>query len=251
MRNFTWGAVAVVALVAHPGMAAESVHADRWSGCYLGGNVGGGWGDGTGDRQAINVNNATIAAGTGVPSAFDAGSSGVVGGGQVGCSRQIESFVLGIETDLQGSDIQGKSTVDFPGANGGVIDPTAGTGEEKIDWFGTLRGRVGFTLMNDLLVYGTAGLAYGGVKSTATLVFTPPADGNYAGSTSETKLGWTAGAGGEYAFSNVWSAKLEYLYVDLGKTDVQMRDPTRPGQTIGYRFQHHDNIVRAGMNYRF
>lgn len=251
MRNFTWGIIATVALAANPVLAAEPVHAYRWNGCYIGGNVGGGWGEGTGDRQAINVNNATIAAGTGVPVAFNADSSGVIGGGQVGCGHQIDWFVLGIETDIQGSDIHGQSTIDFPGANGGIIDPTTATGEEKIDWFGTLRGRIGFQLTNDFLVYGTAGLAYGGTKSSATLVFTPAGDGNYAGSTSETKLGWTAGAGGEYAFSGAWSVKLEYLYLDLGSTDVQMRDPTRPGQTIDYRFQHHDNIVRAGVNYRF
>jgi outer membrane immunogenic protein len=224
-------------------------YAYSWSGCYFGGNVGGGLGNRTGDREVINVNNATIAAGIGVPTTLGTGSNGVIGGGQIGCNYQTGAFVLGVETDFQGSGIRGSSTVNSPSING--ADPTLATGSEQVGWFGTVRARFGFTPTSNLLLYGTAGLAYGRVSDSATLLFIPSADGNYAGAANGTRAGWTAGAGAEYAFAANWSVKLEYLYVDLDPTTVRMFDPTRPGQFFDYRFQHHDNIVRAGLNYRF
>lgn len=243
-KSFVLGIV-VAALWAN--LAAAADH--NWAGCYFGGNAGGGWGFGTGDRGAIAVNNATIAAGIGVPTTYDTRSSGFVGGAQVGCNYQTGLTTWGFETDFQGSGIRGSSAVFSPSI--GAADPTNGTAKEELDWFGTLRARAGYTVFGNLLLYGTAGLAYGGVKDNATLVFIPSGDGNYAGSTSDIRAGWTAGAGGEYAFGNRWSMKLEYLYVDLGSTAVQMFDPTRPGQSITYNFQHHDNIVRVGLNYAF
>ena len=222
-----------------------------WTGCYFGGNVGGGWGEHTGNRGVINSGNGTLNAGIGVPAELDIRSSGVIGGGQVGCNYQTGQIVFGIETDIQGSGITGNSTIFFPSPNGGITDATTANGEERIDWFGTVRARIGFTPMGDLLLYGTGGLAYGGVKSSATLVLTPPTDGNYAGAMSETRTGWTAGFGGEYAFARNWTVKLEYLYLDLGTTDVRIVDPGRPGTFIDYAFPHRDNIVRAGLNYKF
>jgi outer membrane immunogenic protein len=232
-----------------PALVAAPVYS--WSGCYLGGNVGGGWGTRTGDRGIINSGNGTLNAGIGVPAELDTGSSGVIGGAQAGCNYQIGAIVFGVEADIQGSDIHGNSTNFFPSPNGGITDATTTRGEDRLDWFGTARARIGFTPTNNLLLFGTGGLAYGGVKNSATLVLTPIGDGNYAGSTSETKIGWTAGVGGEYAFANNWSVKLEYLYLDLGTTAVRMVDPGRPGTFIDYGFRHRDNIVRAGLNYHF
>jgi outer membrane immunogenic protein len=205
----------------------------------------------TGNRGIINSGNATLNAGVGVPVGLDIGPGGVIGGGQVGCNYQTGQIVLGIETDIQGNGIRGNSTIYFPSPNGGITDATTANGQEQIRWFATARARVGFTPIKSLLLYGTGGLAYGGVSSSATLVLTPPTDGNYAGSTSETKVGWTAGIGGEYAFANNWSVKLEYLYLDLGTTNVRMVDPGRPGTFIDYAFPHRDNIFRVGLNYKF
>ena len=220
-----------------------------WTGCYLGGNVGWGWGNETGDRGALNAGNATLNAGIGVPVSLGTGSSGAIGGAQIGCNYQTGAFVFGVETDIQGSGIGGSSTVLSPSIGGS--DPTTATGTGRLDWFGTARGRIGFTPMNDLLLYGTGGLAYGGVRNSASLVLTPIGDGNYAGATSQTNVGWTAGVGAEYAFGGNWSVKLEYLYLDLGSTLVQMTDPGRPNTFIDYGFRHRDNIVRAGLNYHF
>jgi outer membrane immunogenic protein len=116
------------------------------------------------------------------------------------------------------------------------------------------RGRLGFLATPNLLLYGTGGFAYGQVKSSATLVFTPPIDGTYFGSTSETKYGWTAGAGAEYAFGNNWSAKIEYLYVDLGTATVREFDPRNNPisvSSVDYQFRHRYQTVRFGLNYSF
>ena len=200
-----------------------------WTGCYIGGNVGGGWGERTGNRGIINSGNGTLNAGIGVPVDLDTGPSGVIGGRQVGCNFQTSQFVFGIETDIQGGGILGNSTIYFRSPNGGITDATTASGEERIDRFGTARVRIGFTPMSSLLLYGTGGLAYGGVRNSATLVLTPATDGNYAGSISETKFGWAAGIGGEYTLADNWSMKLEYLYLDLGTSAVRMVDPGRPG----------------------
>ena len=100
---------------------------------------------------------------------------------------------------------------------------------DELVWYGSRA--VLITPMNNLLLYGTGGFAYGGVKSSASLVLTPATDGNYAGSTSETKTVWTVGVGGEYIFASNWSVKLE-SYLDLGSTDVRMLDPGGPGRLL-------------------
>lgn len=255
MRPFPFVALAGIALLGPVAVAPaqEPTRApallSTWTGCYVGGNIGGGWGTGTGDRGIINSGNATLNAGTTVPVGLGVKPSGVIGGGQVGCNYQTGSLVFGIETDIQGSGIHGTSTVFFPASGG--LDASTTTGEERIDWFGTMRARFGFAALRNLLLYGTGGLAYGGVKSSATFVLTPASEGNYAGSVNDTRVGWTVGVGGEYAFAPNWSVRLEYLYVDLGRSNVRMFDPNRPGTFIDYSFRHRDNIVRAALNYKF
>ena len=141
------------------------------------------------------------------------------------------------------------STVNFPGGGGFV--PTTSTGEEKITWFGTARLRGGYAIVPRGLLYVTGGFAYGGVEDSASVVGTPPTTGNFAGSTNETKTGWTVGGGGEWAVTNNWRIRAEYLYVDLGSTTVTLTDPQFPGSFTSYKFQHRDNIVRAALSYKF
>lgn len=250
-----------LAMLISPALAAQRSHKARshddppppavqsWAGCYVGADAGYGFGSQTGDRSAINVFNPVVMAGIGIPTSYGESDHGTVGGGQVGCNYQNGTFVYGFETDIQGSGLRGSSTVTT--IPGGGADSTTGTGQQRLDWFGTLRGRFGFTPFSNILLYGTAGLAYGGVKDSATLLFSPPADGNYSGANSQTRVGWTAGAGAEYALTGNWSVKVEYLFVDLGKTPVQIFDPTRPGQSMTFLFHEQDNIFRAGVNYKF
>jgi outer membrane immunogenic protein len=140
--------------------------------------------------------------------------SGVAGGGQIGYNWQTGQFVFGAETDIQAS----------------AADDTFAPYKFSNPWFGTLRGRAGFAI-NNVMLYGTAGLAYGELK------------GQFFGlGEDKTLVGWTAGAGIEYGFTQNWSAKLEYLYMDLG---------SRAYSITGVDNGLHSNYLRLGVNYHF
>jgi outer membrane immunogenic protein len=225
-----------------------------WTGWYIGVNGGGSFGSSTGRLDSFTTAPpgasflpAVTAGGT--PQSLGAKHEGGFGGGQVGYNWQQGMWVYGLETDIQGAGIGSTSTVTFPGGGGTV--PSVSTGRDRIDWFGTFRGRVGVAV-DRVLFYGTGGLAYGGVKSTATNLYTPAAAGTFMGSTSDTKVGWAAGAGVEWAFAPNWSLKAEYLHVDLGRSTVTIADPVNfPISFANYRFSHTFDTVRAGINYKF
>lgn len=140
--------------------------------------------------------------------------SGIAGGAQLGYNWQSGQFVYGVETDFQVSG----------------ADDTVAPVEFTNPWWGTLRGRGGY-LWNNFLLYATLGLAYGDVKAqTAGLTET------------KTHLGWAGGAGVEVALNTAWSAKAEYLYVDLDKRGYTVTG-TRNGLT--------SNMLRFGVNYHF
>jgi outer membrane immunogenic protein len=165
----------------------------NWNGFYAGLNIGYEWGKVT--NSGFNP-------------------SGVAGGGQLGYNWQIGQFVLGGETDIQAS----------------AADDTFAPYKFSNPWFGTLRGRAGFAI-NNVLLYATAGLAYGGLKAEL-------------GSLTESKtlVGWTGGVGLEYGFAQNWSAKVEYLYMDLGS-----RAYTITGVDNGLQASY----LRFGVNYHF
>src|SRR2546430_7043982 len=130
----------------------------NWSGLYLGGNLGYGWGDGNTDFSFLpsplefGRNNTTL----GVR------STGVTGGAQLGYNWQIGSLVTGLEADIQGSDIKGSARATPTFAGSADLDPDGLlSSEQKLSWFGTVRGRLGVTVTPDLLLYGTGGLTYG------------------------------------------------------------------------------------------
>jgi outer membrane immunogenic protein len=164
-----------------------------WTGFYVGLNAGGGFkaNSGAGDF------------------------SGVVGGGQIGYNLQLAPiFVVGLEADFQGTSL---------GSNTGWLAPKV-----SLPWFGTVRGRAGFTLFDSkLLVYGTGGFAYGELSTPWR---------------SDTRTGWTAGGGVEWAFLPNWSAKVEYLYTDL-------ENDKGWGWVAPQSTKFH--TVRAGVNYHF
>jgi len=225
-----------------------------WTGWYIGVNGGGAFGGGsTGaltNFSTVAPNNftpAVVAGGT--PGSLSTKHSGGFGGGQIGYNWQTGAWVWGLETDIQGASIGSSSTVVFPG--GGGIFPSVSTGRDRIDWFGTFRGRVGYSV-DRVLFYATGGLAYGEAKSSASNIFTPNTSGVFVGSKSDTRVGWAAGAGIEWAFLPGWSLKGEYLHVDLGRTDVTITDPVNfPGGFATYRFKHEFDSARIGINYHF
>jgi len=220
----------------------------NWSGWYAGLNAGYAFSDSTGKLVAVTPGLAAPAAGGAVPALLNTKHEGGFGGGQLGYNRQFGKWLLGIETDIDGADIGRTSLVAFPG--GGGFIPTNSTGRDHIDWFGTFRGRFGVTA-NNVLFYGTAGLAYGGTRTTATNIGIPATLGNFAGASSDTRAGWTAGAGIEWGFARNWTVKAEYLHVDLGSTNVTLTDPAFPTQSSVYRFRHEFDTVKLGVNYLF
>jgi len=225
-----------------------------WTGWYVGVNGGYAWDNSTGNLNAFSttpaVNNfgPAVAAG-GTPSFLGAKHEGGFGGAQVGYNWLMSNWLLGAEGDIQGGSIGQTSTIVFPG--GGGILPSVSTGRDHLDWFGTVRGRLG-VVANSVLFYGTGGFAYGGVRTSVTNVFTPGTSGTFAGNSSDTRVGWVAGAGVEWGFAPNWSVKGEYLHVDLGSSNTTMFDPVNfPGAFATYRFHHELDTARIGVNYHF
>ncbi len=216
-----------------------------WTGFYAGLNIGGGW-----SSNSVNPNSTALYVSpvTGnlyaLPGNNSGGSNagGVVGGGQIGYNYQFgSSFLAGVETDIQGTSMRSGGNNNYalypdPLVVGGFLNPLSPSGNPGValNWFGTVRGRLGWLLTPTLLVYGTGGFAYGGIQ------------GGYAGY-SNTRTGWTAGGGVEWMFMPNWSAKAEYLYTDLSSNGTQ----GAWGWNYGYNRHPQFNIVRAGVNYHF
>jgi outer membrane immunogenic protein len=176
----------------------------NWTGAYIGINGGGGWG-----RSDVS---APFASG-----GFN--TSGGVVGGTLGYNWQMNQTVFGVEGDVDWSNIRGSSA--------------CGAGfscETKNDWLATARGRIGYAF-DRFLPYVTGGLAVGDIKSSVAGV----------GSSTNTKAGWTLGGGLEFALAGPWTAKVEYLYADLG----------RGSSILGSDTKFNTSLVRGGINYRF
>lgn len=173
-----------------------------WTGFYLGANTGYSWGSGKGGISDLDP-------------------QGWLGGGQVGFNYQFgNNVVLGAEADLQGSNIT-DSAID------GVWDPRS-----KMDYFGTVRGRIGYAFDN-VMPYFTGGLAWGHNEIT---------NRDLGISSDNTHVGWTVGGGLEYALSNNWTVKAEYLYMDLGDEYY-----SSIGEDAGLK----TSTARIGVNYKF
>jgi outer membrane immunogenic protein len=183
-------------------------------------------------------------------------SSGFLGGVQAGYNYQFAtSWVGGVEADIDATSITGKVNL---GASAVYEDvPVSGSASAKSEqtYLGTARLRLGYLITPQFLVFGTGGLAYGQVKTSADVGYSFGDDGGaFSWSKNTTHVGWAAGAGVEYKINANWSFKTEYLYVDLGtKTLLNGGYDDGEGDAYGYALKVHptDNIVRAGLNYTF
>jgi outer membrane immunogenic protein len=231
----------------------------NWTGGYWGGNIGYGWGDAKYDAAFNSAILGVPLAGTGISESQKI--DGVIGGLQAGYNYQFGAWVWGWETDFQWSGQKGGST--FGGALGTIVGPIpfTVTTDHKLEWFGTARSRLGFLWGPNTLIYATGGVAYGQVKDSA-IVNLAAAGGAVTAQAVATfkdvKAGWTVGAGIEGALGNGWSAKLEYLYIDLGKTEQSAAaalNVTGVGTVLAANanqtFRTTDNIVRVGLNYKW
>lgn len=228
----------------------------NWGGCYVGLNAGGMW---ESDSTSIGLSDPTgtatpaYAAGA-IPSSFSYTRDGWLAGGQAGCNFQTGIWVFGVETDFDGTGLSGGETINtaVPG-----FFPITSSVTQKMDWFGTTRGRVGVAWDN-VLFYGTAGAAYGQVADTYSL--SNIAGGGPVstfGSDSTTLFGWTAGAGVEVGFGP-WSVRGEALYYDLGNHSLSVPCTiasgaacATPDAVFTARYQNAGVLARAGVNYRF
>ena len=223
-----------------------------WTGFYVGLNIGGAW-DANGGQSGASAYydpnfpfaSTPLVGGPAnlffLPNGNTVGSQGgVVGGAQAGYNFQFNQFVIGAETDFQGTSLSGGGNntpltlFPSPYNSNNYLSPVGAiTGANiSLPWFGTVRGRAGYLFTPTFLIYGTAGFAYGDVQ---------------AWSFSNTRTGWTAGGGVEWLFAPHWSAKAEYLYVDLDSNG----QTGNLGWTWGNHFHPQLNVVRVGVNYHF
>ena len=208
----------------------------NWTGLYLGGNIGSGYAR---DRSSLISTTAPI------NETFTLSPEGIIGGAQVGYNWQASNWVFGVETDIQGSTQRDNKACVL------TCSAVAAAYDAKLPWFGTVRGRLGYSV-GSTLFYATGGFAYGNIKTninfsnvgTTTLV-------NISG----TKGGWTAGAGIETPFTLLgllgpnWTAKSEYLYVDLGSVTSS---PFVIGvTTLVASTSVKEHVMRTGINYHF
>ena len=202
-----------------------------WTGFYLGLNAGVGWGS----SRSIIITGPTAASG-GVVSAGNNGQ--FVGGGQAGYNYQTGAWVFGVETDIQYVSTNKR-------ASWGQYTWWGNTGSNNGGYLGTVRGRVGYAF-DRTLIYLTGGLAYGGLNSN-------PITGN-----TTSNVGWTIGAGLEYAFTQNWTAKIEGLYLSnsTGNSSRVYNNPVGGVLPAGTytavaTSSNGGGLVRAGFNYKF
>jgi opacity protein-like surface antigen len=223
-----------------------------WSGFYVGGHGGYGWGN---DPSTQMVQPATVF----VPQAplvilGGVKSQGYVAGFQAGANWQSREFVGGLEIDLSKTGIKGSAFAAGDDGGGGAI---SGARTEKFDLLGSARARLGYLVRPDLLLYGSGGLAWTRLEHTVTN--TNPA-GTTITSTPSWRAGWVAGAGGQLRLWNSnWIARLEYLHYDFGKSARIYQgfiDPNSPptGLTINTNTTSGrltSDVIRAGIDYKF
>ena len=180
---------------------AAPVPVFSWTGCYIGGQAGGKWGD-----NDLNANLAAVpvllpGGGVVVFNGNNDNNVGFIGGGQLGCQWQTGAWVFGIEGDFVATDIDRTFVVATP------IGPfiPGDTFQIQNDWQASVRGRLGYAF-DRLMIYGTGGVAFANVEATVGLV------GLGTFSASKTLTGWTAGGGFEYAFTNNFSLGVEYRF---------------------------------------
>jgi outer membrane immunogenic protein len=295
VRKLFVAGVGVAALFAAPAIAgdlplgapiyapvyrAPPILALNWTGCYLGGHIGGSFVDTKFSGQFVDT---AVPIALGAPTSFvisdsstDLTPMGFLGGGQAGCNLQFATnWVVGFEVDASWANPQGGGASNQQARSAIVIGnlpgftttvSSNGFASSKTDFITTATGRLGYTFgrLGEGMVYAKGGAAwardkyqfYGQVSTTgcvqivaaqcavnATIV-TPF---NFAA--SDTRLGWTVGAGLEWAFWDAWSVKLEYDYLDFGSRTFTFTDPVFGAVTTNV--SEHISEVKLGVNYRF
>lgn len=221
-----------------------------WTGFYFGASSGYGIGgdSNVNSKGQLGANIANIATGA-RPGSVDLQRNGFMGAAQVGYNWQKGSIVYGLEADIAFTNIDDKR--DF-------VTPQIATGlaqsnivKSELEYLGTVRGRLGYASDRTLL-YGTAGLAYGGTRASFDM-FAPSGVRQFTDSASDAKFGYAVGAGVEYAVTDHFTLKTEYLYYRLEKEKLNVSAIAGTGVAGGYdsSFRNDAHLLRVGLNYKF
>jgi len=256
-------------------IAAKSIPPKyHWTGVYLGINAGYGLGKSQTDALFSDASGGSPLFATGASSKLD----GAIIGAQAGYNWQSGIWLIGLETDIDATTQRATTAYFCPGTSCNPtlagFDATVGIWQrQKLDWFSTLRGRLGATVMPNALIYATGGAAVAGISHVGTIFGSslaplldangnPVLDGNgnpinttasaTAGLlTHTTKTGWVVGAGAETRLIGNWTAKIEYLHLDFGRDSIGAANPlNQTPLAVGLNSRITDDIVRIGLNYR-
>ena len=232
----------------------------NWTGFYVGGNVGGQWGSADPSTSTVFSPTGYFATSSvpaiGTVGAQNVSSSSVTGGFTAGYNWQVSRVVLGLEGDINYFGFKGSATGTalYP-----CCAPTNFTVSSSVssDWLATIRGRIGLLATPNWLLYATGGAAIADVKANFNFTDTF-ASATESAAIRDTRVGWTAGVGTEYAVGNGWSFKAEYLHVDLGRSMVTSTNLAAfvpaiafPSNVYTHSVDIRSDIVRLGLNYKF
>jgi outer membrane immunogenic protein len=241
MKKFALAGISLVALAAAlqsataadlPGAyrASQNYVIFTWTGFYFGAHGGGGWG-----RKEVDIAPFPFGGVLVGPPSTAVDISGGLAGGQIGANYQAGSWVLGVEADASWAALSGNTACTL-----GIVGVPSNC-HAKVDALGTFAGRLGFAL-DRVLLYGKGGTAFANDKYEINSLT--------ASRSNETRWGWMVGAGIEYSFSDNWSAKIEYNYLDFGTRAVRFAD-TNGTLFFDTNIRESLHVAKVGINYRF
>ncbi|MEI8179155.1 outer membrane beta-barrel protein [Aestuariivirga sp.] len=254
MKKFAFAASTAVAALA---LATAAQAADMtapaaydWTGFYVGANAGIAWNNSSVDNDFYIEGDRTNK----LENKINGDQTAFTAGGLLGYNYQIDQIVLGAEADINYLGFSDDNKRTFTGVgtiDGNPVDTITATSSMQADWFGTVRGRLGYAIDN-VLIYGTGGLAYGHMSADGKVTASYLGDkvGSFNGSTDSTNWGWTVGGGMEYGIDN-WSLGLEYLYVDLGSGEWNGNNALFDASNLKGSADYAFSTVRATVKYRF
>jgi outer membrane immunogenic protein len=202
-----------------------------WTGFYVGVQAGYGWGAESDDFSYVPR----------VLDSFDV--SGPIGGAHIGYDQQFDTLVIGVVADIDASGIEGGKSSTFNGTYNEGVGVTSLS--MRNTWQASLRARAGVAF-DRLLIYGTGGVAFADDKETAAV--NDPNFFAWSGSQTNTLVGWTIGAGAEYAFDRHWSASAELRYADFGKGSYS---GSSNHFVLDYSAGFDETLAQVGLSYRF
>jgi outer membrane immunogenic protein len=220
-----------------------------WTACYIGLNAGGVWGRMQNTWTPNEEFDPAVVSSLHSNGSTTINASGFTGGGEVGCNWQVTTVVAGVEADFEYTGLDESRDRFVPLTE--LVAPLHFHEEFRSKWLATFRGRLGWLVTPFVLLYATGGLAVANVETTDSVINqSNSADFNTL-SSSETRAGWTLGAGAEWKFAPHWSVKAEYLFVELSQFNNTSTNNLDSLAAIDHTHHLRENLVRAGLNFHF